>query len=323
MGILDSLFRRRPVEEWVTVAPPEGAFTIDMPSPPKIEVTDKPVPRMGLLHQLTSLPISQSALYRVQFSELDDSASGKDAETLLNELVGRGAPTLESRRISIDGNPGVESLDKEKRVCRRTYLAGRSFYVLLVVEMNPKHIPADTQRFFDSFRLIERRPRIRFGNLSFEIPPGWDVTKADATTMVVSSPRAYSVGPISKPDNFTVSLSPANGGTARDHLASAMQLGKPDQLEALNKLVENDAGAITGLASGRVRGFHLGAMDGFALYGPSTLTVNGVEFTYDGPRAFVVYQDRLYTIAARYSIERESDVGPIAVAFISSIRIEE
>ncbi len=292
---------------WVVVAPPGAGFSVEMPGQPTVEDKGR---------TLRVIPASQSAVYQVQIVTLADIPA--DPASVLQQLLRTSARGWQP--FECDDCVAIDCSVSDKNVFRVAFFKGRMVYVLMVVAMTPATYDSDdTDRFFGSLRFVSSPKRVQIERLSVELPNGWTLERNESTVAFVS-PDRFRVGPIEKPDRFTVTVLRTSAKTAAelgDKLTRNTQ-----SLDEVNREAGFGDGGIVNLDPGRMKALDVAGTAAVVTDGPSTIEVHGLAFTYIGPKVFLVVGDLGYVVAARFSREREATVGPIAKAFVESLRVE-
>ena len=145
---------------WKEYAYPQDGFSVSAPVTPKME-REKAQAAVGgnvELHYY-GITLADNSGFMVVVSPLLPNDQRSPQQVLADAKQGavdsvNGKPIAESS-VSLDNNPGIqiefEAGDHHSR--NRYYVVGRKLYQLAALAPQGKPIPADTDRFFSSFRL--------------------------------------------------------------------------------------------------------------------------------------------------------------------------
>lgn len=148
---------------WSAFKSPAGKFTVNLPSAP---MTLKiPLDIRGDKLELNMIAARDSAesFYTVAYCDLPaDKVASSEPETILDRFVDgiqknmRG-DVLSSRSIMLKRVPGreftVKKSDGKIALARVYYRGARLYQVMMLLEVG-KPLPADLDKFFDSFRIL-------------------------------------------------------------------------------------------------------------------------------------------------------------------------
>jgi regulation of enolase protein 1 (concanavalin A-like superfamily) len=158
---------------WEAFTSPEGRFTVEMPGAPNRSWKRSMTDAGGSFELVFHSCQAGGATYTAQKLTGDESiAAGARQAALEHErdayLRDGGGQLADSRRIALDGNPGLEFTAKEPssvgqgevEVRTRLYLVGNSYYLLTVTSRPGLNVPPEADRFLNSLRpeAAPRRP---------------------------------------------------------------------------------------------------------------------------------------------------------------------
>lgn len=146
--------------DWPTFKSTEENFTISMPGEPKQERTSGRSP-FGNGHHIYSLE-SNGVGYTVSNSAFENPpAQPKDIKLILDlardmVLMVTSGKLLDEKDISVDRFPGREvRIEKGKKIWTlRAYIVKGRMYQLMTTEPKAKERNPDTEKFFNSFKLL-------------------------------------------------------------------------------------------------------------------------------------------------------------------------
>jgi hypothetical protein len=146
--------------EWPKFKSTEENFTISMPSEPKQERTSGRGP-FGNGHHIYSLE-SNGISYTVSNSVFENPPTQpKDIKRILDfardmVLTVTSGKLLSDKDISLESFPGREvRIEKDKKIWTlRAYIVKGRMYQLMTTEPKAKEKSPDTEKFFDSFKLL-------------------------------------------------------------------------------------------------------------------------------------------------------------------------
>lgn len=282
-----------------------------MPGEPTFE--DKGDKRVDTMRVV---PASQAALYQVQTVVFEGTPV--DPTHVLEQLL--RSPSKGWKRLSRRDCVAIDCSQFDEGLYRVAFFFGHALCVLMVVPMTPSvYRSEDTQRFFDSFRVVPAPTRVKIMGLSVDVPAGWSLERRDAT-VAFKSPGRFSVGPVQKADQFTVTVLRASVQNAMEFARKA--LGNEQSESQLIERANEGAGKVVAFDSSDLRAIEVGGVAAAVSEGPSAIEVYGHRFEYVGPRVFLLAGNLGYVVAARFNRERAADAGPIATAFVASLRVE-
>jgi len=139
---------------WITYRSPEHGYSVSFPHPPQF-ATDSAV-------SMITCDLGPSGSYRVAANDI--AVVGLNPEKFLDEAVHRGASAVNGqligeKDIELDGNLGREYSFAGTRngasfkASGRIYVVGNKLYQLLFFDTSGADSNADTQKFFNSFKL--------------------------------------------------------------------------------------------------------------------------------------------------------------------------
>jgi len=139
---------------WITYRSPEQGYTVSFPRQPQL-ASDSTLSKV-------TCDLGASGSYHVATNEIQ--FTGLNPEKLLDESMRRGKSALNAQLISekeieLEGNPGREFAFTGTRngmtfkASGRVYIVGKKMYQLLYFHPTGLGSDADTQKFFDSFKL--------------------------------------------------------------------------------------------------------------------------------------------------------------------------
>jgi hypothetical protein len=324
MGFLDNLRSRFSLREdtWKPVTFESHGFSVEMPSQPTMEVLQRPSfpSKIWPTGRLWCERSEGGTRFSVDIVELGFDPTIQEVSP--GQLLRQMAPPREGAEVEateMDGHPGYTS--SLATAMRRCYLVGERIYLVSVEAKQGPLRAEEAERFFSAFRLVGaplRRSRVQFLTLLLELPAGWQAGPLGKTPgVLLESAAAYPVRGLEKPDRFTVSVIGA-GGHELDEMALQLIAETSDP----QSLKRAGLGAAE-IDHGPPERTEIGGVPAIIARGPSVLTVGGIELVYGGPRAFMVHNGILFIVAARYSVERAVEVGPVAEAFLAGLRFLE
>jgi hypothetical protein len=145
---------------WKPFTSKEGRFTADYPGTPTVE-SKKNAAAGDVITQVVLATKDGSVAYLVTFTDFTKDLSKVDPKLLLVKVAGPGTKDLKSRKeITLNGFPGVEFvLQPEKYIItHRCYMVNGRLYQAIVNIKKGKERGAEQERFFKSFRLMEKAP---------------------------------------------------------------------------------------------------------------------------------------------------------------------
>jgi hypothetical protein len=149
--------------EWKEYVYADDLFAISTPFPPTAEERTVKT-KFGLVvarYYSVSLGGDSGLMLTASEQHPDDHRTPPQmfSEAKQRSLAGIGAKPVSEVPVSLEGNAGVqvefESLKYRGRI--RYFVVGRRFYQLMSVAPTGKEVAPETDRFFDSFRLIHSR----------------------------------------------------------------------------------------------------------------------------------------------------------------------
>lgn len=149
--------------EWKEYVYADDLFAISTPFPPTAEKRTVHT-KFGLISaRYYSVSLGDDSGLMLAASELppDDRRTPAQvfSEAKQRSLAGIGAEVISELPVSLEGNTGlqVEFESPKYRGRIRYFVVGRRFYQLMSVAPIGKEIPPETDRFFDSLRLMHSR----------------------------------------------------------------------------------------------------------------------------------------------------------------------
>lgn len=147
---------------WSAFKSPHGKFSVSLPSAPM--TMKMPLDIKGVKIELNMVAARDDAesFYTVAYCDLPaDKVSASDPETILERYVGgiqknMKGDVLSNHSIKLKAIPGREfSIRKDdgKVALARVYLKGTRIYQLMMILEAGKPVPADLDKFFESFRI--------------------------------------------------------------------------------------------------------------------------------------------------------------------------
>jgi len=149
--------------EWKEYVYADDLFAISTPFPPTAEESTVKT-KFGLIvarHYSVSVGGDSGLMLTASEQHPDDHRTPPQifSEATQRSLAGIGAKLVSEAPVSLEGNAGVqvefESPKYRGRI--RYFVMGRRFYQLMSVAPIGKQFAPETDRFFDSFRLISSR----------------------------------------------------------------------------------------------------------------------------------------------------------------------
>ena len=154
--------QQQPTAQWSRFSSPEGRFNILLPGRPLREDRNKETP-MGRVEMHIFTSRTEGGIYVVAYA---DYAFG-DAKQELDAnrdtfLKGMKATLLSESDINIKGHPGreVNAWRDQLTIRTRMYLVGKRYYQMFVIMPTAQAVAEDTNRFFNSFELVEGAPAV-------------------------------------------------------------------------------------------------------------------------------------------------------------------
>ena len=145
------------VAQWPRFSSPEGRFSILLPGRPLREDQTKetPVGRVEM-HIFTSR--TEGGIYVVAYADYAFGDAKRELDANRDSfLKGMKATLLSESDINIKGNPGreINAWREQLTIRTRMYLVGKRYYQMFVIVPTPQAVLEDTNRFFNSFELVE------------------------------------------------------------------------------------------------------------------------------------------------------------------------
>ena len=146
--------------QWPRFSSPEGRFSILLPGRPLREDQTKetPVGRVEM-HIFTSR--TEGGIYVVAYADYAFGDAKRELDANRDSfLKGMKATLLSESDINIKGHPGreVNAWREQLTIRTRMYLVGRRYYQMFVIVPTAQAVREDTERFFNSFELVEDAP---------------------------------------------------------------------------------------------------------------------------------------------------------------------
>jgi len=148
---------------WTAFKSAHGKFSVSLPSSP---ITMKiPLDVKGVKLELNMIAARDNAesFYTVAYCDLPaDKVASSEPETILDRFVGgiqknMKGDVLSNRSIMLKNIPGREftvKKDDGKIALARVYYRNARIYQVMMLLETGKPVPADLDRFFESFRIL-------------------------------------------------------------------------------------------------------------------------------------------------------------------------
>jgi hypothetical protein len=153
-----TLLAQAHAQQWVSVAPPEGRFSVLMPTKPE-ETTETKDSPLGKYTSHLFLSKAHGVVYIVGWVDYAPGVKldvqGEINANRDNFLKGVEAKSTFERKISLDGHPGIEfTADSEGHTFKsRIYLVNSRPYMLATAWLKGEPEPAGVSTFLNSFEL--------------------------------------------------------------------------------------------------------------------------------------------------------------------------
>ncbi len=154
---------------WEPYESKDGWFSVEFPGSPKIQKIPFAVPTLGSVDLHMFSVELRSGAYAVCYYDLPEEAEGKLADDVLLENMAKefytkiGTGRFAKKEIELDNYPGLETEGEvrhgsTKGVARfRCYLVDGRLFMLQAIGVKSFVSSSDTDRFFDSFKLLEEK----------------------------------------------------------------------------------------------------------------------------------------------------------------------